>query len=348
MPDPADVPDPAAPDAPVHPQYPVRTKRLRLRPVRRDDLDAIHAHRSLPEVALYLPHEPHTREMTARTLERVLAGEALANPGDWLDLAVETESGRVVGEVLLRREPDEPATGQVGFAFHPDVHGTGIATEAVTAALDIAFDSFGWHRVIGFCDVRNVASAALMRRVGMRHEAVHRDSVFLKNAWCSDSVFAVLAAEWRGTPPRTAEERAVDAVATAFFSAFTRRAGEPVSLDAARAALAPDAVIERVDENGNLDRTNVEEFLAPRHALLNGPELTDFHEFEVAFTTVVTAGRALRSSLYHKHGIHDGVPFAGWGRMNLHLTTSSGAWLIESATWTDETQHTHHTKEPRR
>ncbi|MFF8606959.1 GNAT family N-acetyltransferase [Streptomyces sp. NPDC015346] len=311
---------PAAPmdTAPVHPEYPVRTKRLRLRPVRTDDLEAVHAHRSLPEVALYLPHEPHTREVTEQTLRRLIGGESLATPGDWLGLAVETERGRVVGEVLLRRDDREPATGEVGFAFHPDVWATGIATEAVTAALDIAFDSFGWHRVYGVCDVRNVASAALMRRIGMRHEAVMRRNSYLKNDWCNDSMFAVLATEWRRTRPRSADERAVDAAAATFFSSFTRAGGEPVNPDAARSVLAPDAVVERVGSSPG------------------GGEPADFDVFEVSWTTVVTAGRALRASLLFRHGVRDGVPFTGWGRAALQLCSGTGAWLVESLTWTDE------------
>ncbi|MEU7006459.1 GNAT family protein [Streptomyces sp. NPDC046332] len=333
---PAAPADPAAEGAPVHPPYPVRTKRLSLRPVRMDDVEAIYAHRSLPEVALYLPHEPHTREVTAEVIERVIAGEALAEPGDWFDLAVEDESGRVVGEVLLRRETDEPATGQVGFAFHPDVHGTGIPSEAVAAALDIAFEYFGWHRVIGICDIRNRASAALMRRIGMRHESVLRDGTFLKNAWCSDSVFAVLSREWRRTPERSADERAVDTAVTVFLSAFTRRSGEPVSLAAAREVLAPDAVIEYVTADGQVTRMDVDEFLVPRQEYLNGPEMSDFEEFEVQFSTVVGAERALRSSLYYKHGIRDGVPFSAWGRKHTRLTRATGDWLIESVTWTDD------------
>ncbi|MFB7368521.1 GNAT family N-acetyltransferase [Streptomyces sp. NPDC056222] len=335
--DPTDPTGPAGTGAPTHPEYPVRTKRLRLRPVRKDDLEAIHAHRSLPEVALYLPHEPHTREATAEMIERVMAGEALANPGDWLNLAVENEDGRLVGEVLLRREPDEPETGQVGFAFHPDVHRTGIPSEAVAAALDIAFESFGWHRVIGICDIHNQGSAALMRRIGMRHESVLRDSTFFKNAWCSDSVFAVLAHEWRRTPPRSTDERAVDTAVSVFLAAFTRRAGEPVSLDAAKAVLAPEAVIEYAAQDGQVTRMNVDEFLVPRQAYLNGTELTDFEEFEVSFSTVVGAGRALRSSLYHKSGIRDGKPFAGWGRQHFELAAdASGDWRIRSLTWTDD------------
>ncbi|MEU2391790.1 GNAT family N-acetyltransferase [Streptomyces sp. NPDC007369] len=329
-------PSAATDRTPVRPDYPVRTGRLALRPVRSGDLDAIHAHRSLPEVAKYLPHEPHTREATRQTLERMTAGEALAEPGGWLDLAVETETGRVVGEVLLKRDGRAPLTGEIGFAFHPDVHGTGIPTEAVSAALDLAFDTFGWHRVFGVCNVQNTASAALMRRVGMRHEAVSRQDVHRKGTWHSTSQYAVLAAERRRTRPCSADEKAVDARAAAFYAAFTRSGGGPVDLAAARAVLAPDALIERVAEDGSVDRMDVDAFLAPREALLNGPELTEFTEVEVAATTLVADGRATRSGQYFKWGVRDGVAFSAWGRKTFRLSAASGTWLIESLTWTDE------------
>ncbi|MEU8528575.1 MULTISPECIES: GNAT family N-acetyltransferase [Streptomyces] len=321
---------------PVHPPYPVRRERFALRPVRVDDLDAVHAHRSLPEVARYLPHEPHTREMTADTLGRVIAGESLAEPGNWLDLAVEDASGRVVGEVLLKRD-EQPLTGEVGFAFHPDVHGTGIATEAVAVTLDIAFDSFGWRRIVGICNVENTASAALMRRIGMRHEAVWRKESYAKGLWNNFQQFAVLDSEWRTSPPPSADERAIDGVARAFFDAFTRRAGEPVDLNGARRVLAPNAVIERVAEDGVVHRTDVDEFLAPRATLLNGPSLTDFREVEAAQTTIVAGERAVRTAQYFKYGVRDGEEFSAWGRKVMQLAVSaSGDWLIETLTWTDE------------
>lgn len=321
---------------PVHPPYPVRTERLALRPVRVDDLDAIHAHRSLPEVAAYLPHEPHTREMTADTLARVIAGASLAEPGNWLDLAVEDASGRVVGEVLLKRD-EQPLTGEVGFAFHPDVHGTGIATEAVAAALDIAFDAFGWRRVTGICNVENTPSAALMRRIGMRHEAVLRRESYAKGLWNNFQQFAVLDSEWRTSPRPSADERAIDGVARAFFEAFTRRAGEPVDLGEARRVLAPEAVIERVAEDGSVHQTGVDGFLTPRVTLLNGPSLTDFREVEAAQSTLVAGRRAVRTSQYFTYGVRDGEEFSAWGRKVMQLAANaSGDWLIESLTWTDE------------
>lgn len=183
--------------SPVQPPYPLRTERLSLRPVTMGDLDAIHAHRSMPTVALYLPHEPHSREDTVALLERMTEQSALSEPGQWLDLAVELDGARVVGEVVLKWDADDQRQGEIGFAFHPSVKGTGVATEATIAVLRMAFEQFGWHRVIGICDILNLRSSALMERVGMRREAVFREAEWFKGRWTTMCHYAMLQHEWQ-------------------------------------------------------------------------------------------------------------------------------------------------------
>jgi len=188
----------------VQPAYPLRTERLRLRPVSLDDLEAVHSYRSMPDVARYLPHEPHSREDTIATLSKMVEQSGMTELGHWLDLAVEfdelagaADSSAVVGEVLLKWDAENAELGEVGFAFHPSVQSTGVATEAVTAVLRLAFEQFGWHRVVGICNSLNLRSAALMERVGMRHEATFRQATWFKGGWADVSHYAMLREEWR-------------------------------------------------------------------------------------------------------------------------------------------------------
>jgi RimJ/RimL family protein N-acetyltransferase len=53
--------------------------------------------------------------------------------------------------------------------------------------------------VFGRTDPRNEASAALMRRLGMRQEAHLRENEIFKGAWGDELVFAVLEGEWKAT-----------------------------------------------------------------------------------------------------------------------------------------------------
>lgn len=183
----------------IQPSYPVQHHGVRLRPISVDDVPAVNAYRSLPEVVRYLPHPPHAVADTRLTLDSMVSQQSLTKPGQWLDLAVEQGASReVVGEVLLKWDAEHPLRGEIGFVFSPAVQGKGVAFAACTAALDIAFDWFGWHRVQGICDARNDRSAALMKRLGMRLEATFIESEWSKGEWITLSHFAILEREWSG------------------------------------------------------------------------------------------------------------------------------------------------------
>jgi RimJ/RimL family protein N-acetyltransferase len=174
------------------------TERLLLRPWRETDLDALHAMRSLPEVVRYIYGEVRSRTECEDLLATCMAQTSVVAEGDRLALAVERrEDGRVIGDLSLWLRSAEHLQGEIGFVFHPDAQGQGYAREAATAVLGIAFGELGLHRVFGRTDGRNDASAALMRRLGMRQEAHFRENEMFKGAWGDELVFAVLASEWR-------------------------------------------------------------------------------------------------------------------------------------------------------
>jgi RimJ/RimL family protein N-acetyltransferase len=189
--------------SPVQPRYPLLTDRLNLRPVTTRDVDAIHAYRSMPIVARYLPHEPHSRDDTVMLLAKMTEQSALSEPGQWLDLAVELDGAGVVGEVVLKWDADDDELGEIGFVFHPSVEGTGIATEATSAVLRLAFEQFRWRRVVGICAILNLRSSALMERVGMRREAVFREAELFKGQWVTICHYGMLRYEWQARPGNT-------------------------------------------------------------------------------------------------------------------------------------------------
>ncbi|MDM4719610.1 GNAT family protein [Micromonospora sp. WMMA1363] len=87
--------------------------------------------------------------------------------------------------------------------------GRGLATEAVRELLHLGFGQFALHRIVGRCVARNNASAALLRRLGMRQEARFVDSLFLKGKWEEELAFAILECEW--CPDRLAKPQGGDA-----------------------------------------------------------------------------------------------------------------------------------------
>jgi RimJ/RimL family protein N-acetyltransferase len=181
----------------VEPRYPIETERLSLRPLVYEDFDDAHAYYSRPDVARYLYWQARDREESLEVLARYAGLTELEEEGDGLVLGVvPREVGRVVGQVNLQWRSREHRQGEIGFVFHPDHHGRGYAGEAAREMLRIGFEDLLLHRISGRCDARNLASARLMERLGMRREAHLVENELIKGEWTDELVYAMLEQEW--------------------------------------------------------------------------------------------------------------------------------------------------------
>ena len=177
---------------------PIETDRLLLRPFVAEDLDAVHAYLSLPEVVRFLYWTEFSRSDVRDLLHARGAMTGWRAEGDRAYLAVvRRDDDRLVGDIMLRLRSLEHRQGEIGFVFNPAYSGRGYATEAAIALLDVGFATGDLHRVYGSCDARNTASAALMRRLGMRQEAHFRHNEVFKGEWGDELYYAILEDEWR-------------------------------------------------------------------------------------------------------------------------------------------------------
>jgi RimJ/RimL family protein N-acetyltransferase len=182
----------------------IETPRLILRRFRDSDLASFVAYRNDPEVARY-----QTWESTARVEgEKFIAEQSRLRPGipgKWFQFAAEIKAGgALAGDCALLVIPTTPLTpalasktlGEIGYTFSRAYQHRGLATEAVRAVLDFAFDSLGLNRVIATTDCRNAPSVALMERLGMRREGHFIHCAWFKGEWCDEFHYAVLREEW--------------------------------------------------------------------------------------------------------------------------------------------------------
>lgn len=179
------------------PDYPVRTERLALRPIDVErDLDDLHAYLSREDVCRYIPAVPRDREQLRQAYAPGRRPSVLRREGEVLCLAVEHE-GRLIGDIVLFWHSEKHRSGEIGYAFNPEFHGRGFATETARALLGLAFDGLGLHRVTARVDERNTASARVIERIGMRKEAVEREAEWFKGEWSTLVHYAMLEDEWR-------------------------------------------------------------------------------------------------------------------------------------------------------
>jgi RimJ/RimL family protein N-acetyltransferase len=178
---------------------PIETERLTLRRFRISDAPALLALYGDPDVVRYLYSEPMQPDGLVEALFRRLRAPSLENEGDLLELAaVLRATGQFVGAMTFFHRSTVHARGELGYTLLPRFTGQGLAQEGAAALLHIGFDLLGLHRMEGQCDARNLASAAVMQRIGMRQEAHFRENEFVKGEWTDAFVFAMLADEWAG------------------------------------------------------------------------------------------------------------------------------------------------------
>ncbi|HEY4021356.1 MAG TPA: GNAT family protein [Pseudonocardiaceae bacterium] len=152
-----------------------------------------------------LPSLEQTRADLARRGEAWLDGSQLP-----LAIAVRAEGGwRLVGEVNLLID-SHIRSAEVGYWLDADVEGRGLATRAVSAALDWAFGPLGLRRVKLFAIADNERSLGVARRLGFTREGLFRAAAVVSGVEHDVVGYGLLAREWlgggrsggRGLPPR--------------------------------------------------------------------------------------------------------------------------------------------------
>jgi len=142
----------------------LQTTRLSLRPLAPADAAAYAAMRFHPEVAKWLPAGTDADPLAAAraAIDRFAAAWRERGHAPWgvfLD-------GRLIGHGGLNFVPEFAAT-EVLWALHPDTWGRGYATEVARAALAFGFDMLELPLIFAITLESNMASQAVMRRIGL-------------------------------------------------------------------------------------------------------------------------------------------------------------------------------------
>src|SRR5271165_3872969 len=132
------------------------------------------------------------------------------NHEDYESYLQRTRSGRTIG-FLVQRKSDARLTGVInvselvmgvlrsaylGFYAFAGFEGQGYMTEGLSLVLDHAFEELGFHRLEANIQPANVASSALVRRLGFRKEGFSPRYLMIDGAWRDHDRWAILSDEW--------------------------------------------------------------------------------------------------------------------------------------------------------
>ena len=176
----------------------LETDRLKLRHFTDTDLPAFVAYRNDPEIARYQSWESISQsEAQAFIQEQKVIQPGI--PGEWFQIAFELkETGTLIGDCAFKISTEDERQAEIGYSLACAYQGRGLATEGVTVWLDYAFRTFQLHRVIAVTDCENLASVALLERLGMRREGHFLQNIWFKGKWGDEYLYAILRDEWFG------------------------------------------------------------------------------------------------------------------------------------------------------
>jgi ribosomal-protein-alanine N-acetyltransferase len=134
---------------------------------------------------------PRTHEQYVTYLERIKNGRTIPN------LIRLTTDNRPVGVINI----SEPVMGvfqsaYLGFYAFAGCEHRGLMAEALALVLDRGFNELGFHRLEANIQPANIASAALVRRLGFRKEGFSPQYIFIDGAWRDHDRWATLKDEW--------------------------------------------------------------------------------------------------------------------------------------------------------
>jgi RimJ/RimL family protein N-acetyltransferase len=111
--------------------------------------------------------------------------------------AVDSESGEACGHIELGAIDHRNRSLRIGrVLLAPAFRGRGLGMEMMRAALALAFDGLGMHRVeLGVFDM-NPRAIASYERVGFRREGVRRDSFAVPGGYWNEMTMSILDSEY--------------------------------------------------------------------------------------------------------------------------------------------------------
>lgn len=113
----------------------------------------------------------------------------LLQPGAWCQIGIaDSYDHTLIGDIGLFLASDG-RHAEIGFTLRRELQGRGLATTAVREAINLVFEHTKAEQVLGITDARNLPSARLLERVGMR-KTDSRSAMFRGEA-CVEHVYVL-------------------------------------------------------------------------------------------------------------------------------------------------------------
>ena len=148
----------------------LKTERLLLRPLGTEYLESTHEYASDIENTKYMLFLPNESIEETRSFLLDCEQEWKKETPSYLEFALLLD-GVHIGAVGIYMN-EEYDTIELGWILHKKYHNLGLTTEAAREIIDWAMDTLGIEYFIAHCDAENMASQAVMKKLGLAKVSV--------------------------------------------------------------------------------------------------------------------------------------------------------------------------------
>lgn len=171
------------------------TKCLVLRSLCMDDADDIFEFSSDPQVAHHMTWEVNiNKSQTLLFINSVLEGYKAGTSADWA--IAEKISQKVIGICSFVDWSNEHSNAVLGYVINRSYWGNGYATEAANELLKYGFQTLQLHRIEAHCDIDNLASEKVMKKLGMSFEGLLRQNQYIKGTFRDTKIYGILQEDY--------------------------------------------------------------------------------------------------------------------------------------------------------
>jgi [ribosomal protein S5]-alanine N-acetyltransferase len=173
----------------------IETERLLLRKITLNDASDMFEYASNPEVSEYTMWSTHTSiEDTKYFLKSLTKMYKRKELVDWG--IVHKAEKKFIGTCGYVEWSMTHSRAEIGYALSARYWREGYMSEAVNAIIEFGFREMLLNRIVGRCEVNNIASARVMEKVGMQLEGILRQQLFVKGRYWDLKIYSLLREEF--------------------------------------------------------------------------------------------------------------------------------------------------------
>ena len=169
----------------------ITTDRLLLRQITSDDANEILSLRCNKEVMQYLDRDPLQTTEEAVQLIQKITDSLESNDGITWGIELKTGSA-LIGTIGFWRTDKQNLRAEIGYMLHPAYQRKGVVQEALTMALDYAFNTMHVHSIEANVNKDNVASMKLLEKNNFVKEAHFRENYYYNGQFLDSVIYSLL------------------------------------------------------------------------------------------------------------------------------------------------------------